>query len=51
LGEADRRHDTRGVTVRVVEYTHDDPNRPGAGERHRRITDLVLAHYVVWCGG
>src|SRR4051812_12947014 len=40
-GEADRRHDTRGITVRVVEYTHDDPNRPGAGERHRLITDLT----------
>jgi hypothetical protein len=40
-GAADRRHDTRGITVRVVEYTHDDPNRPGAGERHRLITDLT----------
>lgn len=40
-GEADRRHDTRGITVRVVEYTHDDPNRPGSGERHRLITDLT----------
>ena len=27
--------------VRVIEYTHDDPNRPGAGERHRLITDLL----------
>src|SRR4051794_15300157 len=43
-GEADRRHDTRGITVRVVEYTHDDPNRPGAGERHRLITDLTNPH-------
>jgi hypothetical protein len=39
--ETDRRHDTRGLAVRVVEYTHDDPNRPGAGERHRLITDLT----------
>src|SRR4029078_10012033 len=31
----------RGLLVRVVEYTHDDPNRPGAGERHRLITDLT----------
>src|SRR4029078_6896789 len=31
----------RGLLVRVVEYTHDDPNRPGAGERHRLITDLI----------
>jgi Insertion element 4 transposase N-terminal/Transposase DDE domain len=38
---ADRRRDTRGLLVRVIEYTHDDPNRPGAGERHRLITDLT----------
>jgi hypothetical protein len=38
---ADRRRDARGLLVRVVEYTHDDPNRPGAGERHRLITDLT----------
>jgi hypothetical protein len=36
-----RRHDRRGLTVRVIAYTHDDPNRPGAGERHRLITDLL----------
>jgi hypothetical protein len=40
-GEADRRRDMRGLPVRVIEYTHDDPNRPGAGERHRLITDLT----------
>jgi hypothetical protein len=40
-GEADRRRDTRGIAVRVIESTHDDPNRPGAGERHRLITDLI----------
>jgi hypothetical protein len=39
--EGDRRRDVRGIAVRVVEYTHDDPNRPGAGERHRLITDLT----------
>jgi hypothetical protein len=38
---SDRRRDTRGIRVRVVEYTHDDPNRPGAGQRHRLITDLT----------
>jgi len=38
---ADRRRDMRGLPVRVIEYTHDDPNRPGAGERHRLITDLT----------
>src|SRR4051794_1415203 len=36
-----RRHDRQGLLVRVIEYTHDDPNRPGAGERHRLITDLL----------
>jgi hypothetical protein len=38
---ADRRRDMRGLLVRVVEYTHDDPNRPGTGARHRLITDLT----------
>jgi hypothetical protein len=38
---ADRRRDVRGLLVRVIEYTHDDANRPGAGERHRLITDLT----------
>src|SRR5512135_1729409 len=32
--QADRRRDMRGLPVRVIEYTHDDPNRPGVGERH-----------------
>jgi hypothetical protein len=40
-GDSDRRRDMRGIAVRVIEYTHDDPNRPGAGERHRLITDLT----------
>jgi hypothetical protein len=40
-GAGDRRRDTRGMMVRVIEYTHDDPNRPGAGERHRLITDIL----------
>jgi hypothetical protein len=31
----------RGLNVRVIEYTHDDPGRPGAGERHRLITDVT----------
>jgi Insertion element 4 transposase N-terminal/Transposase DDE domain len=30
-----------GLLVRVIEYTHDDPGRPGRGERHRLITDLL----------
>ena len=40
-GAGDRRHDRRGLMVRVIEYTHDDPHRPGAGERHRLITDVL----------
>jgi len=40
-GAADRRRDTRGLLVRVIEYTHNDPSRPGAGERHRLITDVT----------
>jgi hypothetical protein len=39
--DPDRRRDMRGIAVRVIEYTHDDPNCPGAGERHRLITDLT----------
>lgn len=37
----DRHRDTNGLIVRVIEYTHDDPNRPGAGQRHRLITDVL----------
>jgi hypothetical protein len=36
-----RRADREGLWVRVVEYTHDDPHRPGCGQRHRLITDLL----------
>jgi len=36
-----RRQDQGGLWVRVIEYTHDDPHRPGRGERHRLITDLL----------
>lgn len=37
----DRRHDRDGITVRVIEYTIDDPGRPGSGERHRLLTTLL----------
>jgi hypothetical protein len=36
-----RRQGKGGLLVRVIEYTHDDPHRPGAGEKHRLITDLL----------
>lgn len=39
----DRLADRKGVTVRVIEYTFDDPARPGHGEVHRLITTLLDA--------
>ena len=29
---ADRKKDRDGIVVRVIEYTFDDPGRPGSGE-------------------
>jgi Insertion element 4 transposase N-terminal/Transposase DDE domain len=40
---ADRRRDRNGIVVRIIEYTLDDPTRPGAGERHRLLTTLLNA--------
>lgn len=37
----DRRHDTNGIVIRIIEYTFDDPNRPGSGETHRLLTTLL----------
>ena len=39
----DKRHHTNGLTVRVIEYTLDEPNRTGHGERHRLVTTLLDA--------
>jgi hypothetical protein len=39
----DRRHHRGGILVRIIEYTFDDPNRPGSGERHRLLTTLLDA--------
>jgi hypothetical protein len=36
-----RRHPGPGLTVRVIEYTHDDPGRPGCGDRNRLLTDVL----------
>jgi hypothetical protein len=36
-----RRHRTDGIPVRVIEYTLDDPARPGHGETYRLITSLL----------
>ncbi len=39
----DKRHHTNGLTVRVIEYTLDEPNRTGHGECHRLVTTLLDA--------
>lgn len=36
-----RRQGRDGITVRVIEYTIDDPARPNRGERYRLITSLL----------
>jgi hypothetical protein len=36
-----RSHDQKGVEVRIIEYTFDDPHRPGTGQRHRLLTTLL----------
>jgi Insertion element 4 transposase N-terminal/Transposase DDE domain len=36
----DRDKDRDGIVVRVIEYTLDDPQRTGHGERHRLLTNL-----------
>ena len=38
-----RRQRRNGILVRVIEYTFDDPQRPGYGEPHRLITSLLDA--------
>ena len=38
---ADKQHDRNGLRVRIIEYTHDDPNRPGCGEKHRLLTSIL----------
>ena len=37
----DRLHNRRGTDVRVIEYTLDDSQRSGHGERHRLVTTLL----------
>jgi hypothetical protein len=38
---SDRKHDRDGIVVRIIEYTFDDPRRPGAAEKHRLLTTLL----------
>lgn len=35
--------DEGGLVVRIIEYTFDDPGRPGSGETHRLLTTLLDA--------
>jgi hypothetical protein len=37
----DRKRDRNGILVRIIEYTFDDPGRPGSGEPHRLLTTLL----------
>jgi hypothetical protein len=39
-----RRRDEAGIVVRIIEYTFDDPGRPGSGQSHRLLTTLLDAH-------
>jgi len=38
-----RARDEDGIKVRIIEYTFNDPGRPGSGERHRLLTTLLDA--------
>jgi hypothetical protein len=38
-----RERDQDGILVRIIEYTFDDPGRPGKGEKHRLLTTLLNA--------
>jgi hypothetical protein len=38
-----RDRDEEGIMVRIIEYTFDDPGRPGSGEKHRLLTTLLDA--------
>ena len=33
--------DRNGILVRIIEYTFDDPGRPGSGEPHGLLTTLL----------
>ena len=36
-----RRRDEGGILVRIIDYTFDDPGRPGSGQDHRLLTTLL----------
>ena len=37
----DRKKDRKGIVVRILEYTLNDPQRTGQGETHRLMTNLL----------
>ena len=38
-----RQREEGGLVVRIIEYTFDDPGRPGSGQTHRLLTTLLSA--------
>ena len=38
-----RRLDREGILVRIIDYTFEDPQRPGSGEKNRLLTTLLDA--------
>ncbi len=38
-----RTQDSKGILARIIEYTFDDPGRPGSGQKHRLLTTLLNA--------
>lgn len=38
-----RQRDKDGIVVRIIDYTFEDPGRPGSGETHRLLTTLLSA--------
>ena len=38
-----RDRDEDGILVRIIEYTFNDPGRPGSGQKHRLLTTLLSA--------
>jgi hypothetical protein len=39
-----RQRDEGGIIVRIIDYTFNDPGRPGSGQKHRLLTTLLDAH-------
>jgi hypothetical protein len=37
----DRHKDRNGRTIRIIEYTHNDPDRAGCGVKNRLLTDIL----------